>query len=117
CCSYARERGDTRLFGLDRIKEAKISKKLFEPRTDIDPTAEIEGWPRTGAVPSSQVARVWISRERARWERERRIVAEELVDGALIAELPFAGTEWLVREVLCGAGGRPRGRARDGARG
>ena len=102
--SYDLEREDTRHFRLDRIKEAKISKKLFEPRTDIDPTAEIEGWPRTGAVPSSQVARVWISPERARWERERRIVAEELVDGALIAELPFAGTEWLVREVLREAG-------------
>jgi proteasome accessory factor BC len=102
--SYDLEREDTRHFRLDRIKEAKVSKKQFEPRSEIDPTADIEGWPRTGAVPSSQVARVWISPERARWERERRVVAEELADGALIAELPFAGTEWLVREVLREAG-------------
>jgi proteasome accessory factor BC len=102
--SYDLDREDTRHFRLDRIKEAKISKKRFEPRPDIDPTAEIEGWPRTGAVPASHVARVWISPERARWERERRVVAEELADGALIAELPFAGVDWLVREVLREAG-------------
>jgi proteasome accessory factor BC len=102
--SYDLEREDTRHFRLDRIKEAKISKEEFEPRPDIDPTAEIEGWPRTGAVPASRVARVWISPERARWERERRVVAEELQDGALIAELPFAGVDWLVREVLREAG-------------
>ena len=46
------------------------------------------------------MARVWISPERARWERERRPVVEELADGALVVELPFAGTRWLVREIL-----------------
>jgi predicted DNA-binding transcriptional regulator YafY len=102
--SYDLDREDMRHFRLDRIKEAKILKRQFEPRPDIDPTAEIEGWPRTGAVPASHVARVWISPERARWERERRVVAEELADGALIAELPFAGVDWLVREVLREAG-------------
>jgi predicted DNA-binding transcriptional regulator YafY len=102
--SYDPEREDTRHFRLDRIKEAKILKKSFEPRPDIDPEAEIEGWPRTGAVPASHVARVWISPERARWERERRAIAGELTDGALIAELPFAGIDWLVREVLREAG-------------
>ena len=55
-------------------------------------------------MPSSRVARVWIAPERARWERERRSIVGELEDGALIAELPFAGVEWLVREVLREAG-------------
>jgi proteasome accessory factor C len=102
--SYDLDRDDTRHFRLDRIKEAKVSRRTFEPRTGIDPTAELEGWPLTGAVPASRVARVWIAPERARWERERRAIAAELSDGALIAELPFAGTEWLVREVLRAAG-------------
>jgi predicted DNA-binding transcriptional regulator YafY len=102
--SYDVEKQDTRHFRLDRIKQARISKKTFEPRPEVDPSADIEGWPRTGKVPASQVARVWISPERARWERERRVIAEELTDGALIAELPFAGTDWLVREVLREAG-------------
>ena len=55
-------------------------------------------------MPASRVARVWVSPERARWERERRAVSEELTDGALIVELPFAGVHWLVREVLKEAG-------------
>jgi proteasome accessory factor BC len=102
--SYDLEKQDTRHFRLDRIKQVRISKKTFEPRPEVDPTADIEGWPRTGAVPASQVARVWISPERARWERERRVVTGELTDGALIAELPYAGTDWLVREILREAG-------------
>jgi proteasome accessory factor C len=102
--SYDVDKQDTRHFRLDRIKQARISKKTFEPRPEVDPSADIEGWPRTGEVPASRVARVWISPERARWERERRVIVEELADGALIAELPFAGTDWLVREILREAG-------------
>jgi proteasome accessory factor BC len=102
--SYDLDKNDTRHFRLDRIKDVRISARTFEPRPEVDPSADIEGWPRTGAVPASQVARVWISPERARWERERRVVTAELTDGALIAELPYAGTDWLVREILREAG-------------
>jgi len=55
-------------------------------------------------LPASRVARVWVSPERARWARELRPVVEELEEGALVVELPFAGTQWLVREVLKEAG-------------
>jgi proteasome accessory factor BC len=102
--SFDPEKDDTRHFRLDRIKRAKVTRRNFEPRPEVDPNAGLEGWPRTGAVPSSRVARVWIAPERARWERERRAVAEELADGALVIELPFAGVHWLVREVLKEAG-------------
>jgi proteasome accessory factor BC len=102
--SYDRGRRDTRHFRLDRIKQAKVSNKRFEPRSEVDATADLEGWPSTGAVPASRLARVWVSAERARWERERRPVVEELRDGAVVVELPFAGTDWLVREVMKEAG-------------
>ena len=59
---------------------------------------------RTGEVPASRVARLWISPERARWARESRRVVGELDDGAFVVELPYAGTQWLVREVLKEAG-------------
>ena len=59
--------------------------------------------PRRGADRRS-VARVWVSPERARWLREERTVVEELADGAVVVELPYAGTSWLVREILRGAG-------------
>jgi proteasome accessory factor C len=93
-----------RHFRLDRIKHAEVLERGFEPRPEIDAAADVEGWPRTGEVPASRTARVWVSPERARWAREDMAVAEELSDGAVIVELAFAGTDWLVRRVLAEAG-------------
>ena len=42
--------------------------------------------------------------ERARWLREERTVVEELSDGAVVVELPYGSTDWLVREILKGVG-------------
>ena len=53
--------------------------------------AGVEGWMTDGEVPTAQVARVWVSPERARWLREERTVVEELADGAVVVELPYAG--------------------------
>jgi proteasome accessory factor C len=93
-----------RHFRLDRIKHAEVTGEAFEPRPEVDPAADVEGWPRTGEVPASRTARVWVSPERARWAREERHVAQELADGSVIVELSFAGADWLVREVLKEAG-------------
>jgi proteasome accessory factor C len=102
--SFDPAKDDVRHFRLDRIKHAEVTKETFEPRPEVDPAADVEGWPRTGEVPASRIARVWISPERARWAREQRTVAEELSDGSVVVELPFKGTEWLVRAVLEEAG-------------
>jgi predicted DNA-binding transcriptional regulator YafY len=102
--SYDPARGDTRHFRLDRIKSASVTEETFVPRADVNPAADVEGWPRTGEVPSSRRARIWISPDRARWAREERTVVGELEDGAVIVELGFAGLDWLVREVLKEAG-------------
>jgi proteasome accessory factor C len=93
-----------RHFRLDRIKAATVTDERFEPRSEVNPAADVDGWPRTGEVPASRRARLWISPERARWAREERTVIEQLADGALIVELSFAGVAWLVREVLKEAG-------------
>ena len=53
---------------------------------------------------ASQTARIWVSPERARWQREEHRVAEELSDGAIVIERGYKGTDWLVREVLKEAG-------------
>jgi proteasome accessory factor C len=102
--SFDPSRDSVRHFRLDRIKSATVSDVEFEPRPDVDPAADVDGWPRTGEVPASRRARVWISPERARWAREERTVVAELQDGAVIVELGFAGVDWLVREVLKEAG-------------
>jgi proteasome accessory factor BC len=102
--SYDPTRESVRHFRLDRIKSATVTDEPFEPRSDVDPAADVDGWPRTGEVPSSRRARIWISPERARWAREERSVVAELDDGAVIVELGYAGVDWLIREVLKEAG-------------
>jgi proteasome accessory factor BC len=97
-------RDDVRHFRLDRFKSATVTDESFEPRSDVDPAADVDGWPRTGEVPASRRARVWISPERARWAREERTVTAELDDGSVIVERGFASMRYLVRDVLKEAG-------------
>ncbi len=102
--SFDPTRDSVRHFRLDRIKSASVTDEGFDARPDVDPAADVDGWPKTGEVPASSRARVWISPERARWAREERHVVSELQDGSLIVELGFAGVDWLVRETLKEAG-------------
>ncbi len=102
--SFDPTRDSVRHFRLDRIKSAAVTSQHFEPRRDVDPAADVDGWPRTGEVPASRRARVWVSPDRARWAQEERTVVAELQDGSVIVELGFAGVDWLVREVLKEAG-------------
>jgi proteasome accessory factor C len=102
--SFDPARDAVRHFRLDRIKSAAVTAETFEPRSEVDPAADVDGWPRTGEVPSSRRAQVWVSPERARWVREQRGSIADLQDGSTIVELPFAGIDWLVRETLKEAG-------------
>ncbi|MGI9185893.1 MAG: helix-turn-helix transcriptional regulator [Solirubrobacteraceae bacterium] len=102
--SFDPTRDSVRHFRLDRIKSATVTEQGFENRPDVDPAADVDGWPRTGEVPASRRAQVWVSPERARWAREERGVLAELEDGAIIVELGFAGVDWLVRQTLKEAG-------------
>jgi proteasome accessory factor BC len=103
--SYDRRREDVRHFRLDRIKEATVTREGFEPRPEVADIASIEGgWLSGEHVPAAEVARVWVSPERARWAREEHTVVEELADGAVMIEVPFGSTDWLLREILKGAG-------------
>jgi proteasome accessory factor BC len=99
-----RRRDAVRHFRLDRTKEAEPTGERFEPSPEIEEQLQGQQWLSEGEVADARIARVWVSPERARWVREERTVVEELADGALIIEMPFAGTSWLVREVLKGAG-------------
>jgi proteasome accessory factor BC len=98
------EKDKLRHFRLDRIKHAVALADTFVPRPDLDPIADVGGWPRTGVVEGSRVARVWISPEQARWAREKRTVIAELEDGGIVVELPFKGVDYLVKEILREAG-------------
>jgi proteasome accessory factor BC len=101
---YDLARDDTRHFRLDRMKEARIANRSFEAREGIEERLAEQEWLVHGEVGSAGVARVWVSPERARWLREERTVTDELGDGAVVVELPYGSTDWLVREVLKGVG-------------
>jgi proteasome accessory factor BC len=97
-------RSDTRHFRLDRMKEAAMTDRDFEPREGVEEALAEQEWLVHGEVASAGIARVWVSPERARWLREERTVVEELKDGAVVVELPFGSPDWLTREILKGAG-------------
>jgi proteasome accessory factor C len=96
--------GKLRHFRLDRIKRASALMERFEPREGLNPAADIGGWPRTGKIGGSRVARVKVSADQARWAREQRTVLAELESGEIVVEITFKGLEFLVREVLKEAG-------------
>ncbi len=102
--SFDPDRDGVRHFRLDRIKSVTVTDQKFEPRPEVDPAGEVDGWLRTGEVPASRTARVWVSPERARWAMEARRVVEEWPNGSVVVELSFAGVDWLVREILKEAG-------------
>jgi predicted DNA-binding transcriptional regulator YafY len=102
--AFDRRRDDIRHFRLDRIKEAELTDEEFEPRPEMEEIAAIEGWLASGEVPTADVARVWVSPERARWAREEHKVVEELADDAVVISVPYGSIDWLLREILKGAG-------------
>ncbi len=102
--SWDLSRDAVRHFRLDRIKDAASTERTFEVRPEAAEQLSEQDWLLDGEVTDARLARVWVSPERARWLREERTVVEELRDGAVVIELPFAGLSWLVREVLKGAG-------------
>ena len=82
-----------------------LARRAFEPRPEVEEIAAIEGgWLSGENVPAADVARVWVSPERARWAREEHTVVEELADDAVVIEVPYGSTDWLLREILKGAG-------------
>ncbi len=91
-------------FRLDRIKSAEALDEHFDRRPDLDPIADVGGWPRTGKIDGARVARVWISPKQARWAREKHDFVAELEDGAIVVERSFNGTDFLVKEILREAG-------------
>jgi predicted DNA-binding transcriptional regulator YafY len=86
--TWDRTRDGERSFRLDRMRSARLQRAHFEPREGFDPHEFRDARP----------ARIWYSRQIARWEVEKG--ASPLADGSAVAEKPVGSPEWLVGEIL-----------------
>ncbi len=82
------DRDQPRSYRLDRMRNAKVTRKGFTPRDGFDPSE----------LHSATTARIWYSPAVARWEVEKG--ARPLVDGAALADKSVGSAEWLVGEVV-----------------
>ena len=79
--------------GSPYIKEARLSRRHYEPRPEMADLDHSLG----GKV---GIARVWFTPERARWELEGRPGAQPARGGAAVADVTYGSREWLVSEIL-----------------
>jgi proteasome accessory factor BC len=86
--TWDRTRDGERSFRLDRMRSARLQRGHFEPREGFDPHE----------FRDARTARIWYSKEIARWEFEKD--ARRLKDGSAAAERPVGSPEWLVGEIL-----------------
>jgi len=86
--TWDRTRDGERSFRLDRMRSARLQRANFEPREGFDPHE----------FRDARTARIWYSKEIARWEFEKG--ARRLKDGSAAAERPVGSPEWLVGEIL-----------------
>jgi len=86
--TWDRTRDGERSFRLDRMRSARLQRGHFEPREGFDPHE----------FRDARAARIWYSKEIARWEVEKG--ASPLADGSAVAEKPVGSAEWLVGEIL-----------------
>jgi proteasome accessory factor BC len=86
--TWDRTRDGERSFRLDRMRSARLQRGHFEPREGFDPHE----------FRDARTARIWYSKQIARWEFEKG--AQQLKDGSAAAERPVGSPEWLVGEIL-----------------
>lgn len=96
--AFCRRAGEQRTFRLDRIRGANDTGEHFERRPEVE-AGPYQPWGSPHAEPQANVARVWCSPTIARWLAEEHPSAERFSDGSIIAEIPYASEEWLVKEV------------------
>jgi proteasome accessory factor BC len=86
------ERDAQRSFRLDRMRSARLQREKFEPRPEFEPE-ELTG---------ARTARIWSSKEIARWKVEEG--ARALKGGTALSERAVGSPEWLVGEILADRG-------------
>ena len=97
--AHCRKAGEQRTFRLDRIRGATALDEHFERRAEVE-AVPYQPWGSSSRPDTlAHIARVWCSPAIARWLAEEHPSAERFSDGSIIAEIPYASEEWLVKEI------------------
>jgi proteasome accessory factor C len=91
--------GAWRTFRLERIIDALIADRTFEPRPDFQPVSDPAQLFRRDDTALDAV-RVRCVGAAARWARERYPDAQPQADGSVLVTFQASSTDWLVRRVL-----------------
>ena len=87
--TWDRTNDGERSFRLDRMRSARLTAEMFEPREGFEPRG----------LNDARRARILYTPEVARWQLERG-AARRLADGSALAETAVGSAEWLVGEVF-----------------
>ncbi len=99
--AWCRQADEQRTFRLDRIRAAKTSRGKFTRRDDMTVGAYLPWGDRPATWGThAQSASVWCDTSIARWLEEQHRSLERHSDGSVLVEIPYASTEWLVKELV-----------------
>jgi proteasome accessory factor C len=99
--AWCRNADEQRTFRLDRIRSAKVTRKKFARREELNlgPYLPWGDRPSSGET-LAQSASVWCDSSIARWLAEEHPSIERHSDGSILVEIPYASEAWLVKELI-----------------
>jgi proteasome accessory factor BC len=96
---YCRTSSGTRVFRIATTRRAEVLAEHFAPRDDV----ELDLYRREGVPPTARYAarsaRVWYSKQVARWIAERQPVTP-CTGGTCLADQPYLDQPWLIHYLL-----------------
>lgn len=101
--AWCRKAGAYRTFRVDRIRGVERTDETF----DAAARSVAAGTPTAFSASGLPVARLLFAPDEEFSEREwpAASVVEERANGAVVAEIPYAGTDWIARHVVARLGG------------
>ena len=101
--AWCRKAGAFRTFRIDRVRAVQPTGEHFDPGARGNAELTASAFSAAG-LPT---ARLQFSPGEEFSERDwpGATVAEELADGSLVADVPYAGTDWIARRVVARLGG------------
>jgi proteasome accessory factor C len=98
--AHCRRAGEQRTFRLDRIRAASVLDEHFVRRAEVE-AVPYQPWgsPSHGET-TAQSASVWFGSSIARWLAEEHPSADRFADRSILAQIPYASEEWLVKEII-----------------